>query len=128
MKGYPGKFQIAVCPSETAPIGPSGQGKFDYGHYLANAHAVGWYYNGEMNKPYRKAPRLKQLSFVSIIGDSNRKNLYFTSTTATTTLKDIGGFAFRHGNDSTILGFADGHAEIILYSFVRNASHSVNAN
>ena len=122
------KIRFAVCPSEKAPIGPSGQGFFDHGHYLTNAHAVGWYYSGEMRNPYRKVTRLKQPSIVTILGDSNRKNLYFTSTAATTTLKDIGGFAFRHGNDNTNLGFADGHAETILYSFAKNASQSANAN
>ena len=44
VKDCPGKLQIAVCSTETAPIGPSGQGRFDHGHYLANANVVGWYY------------------------------------------------------------------------------------
>ena len=82
---------------------------------------MGWYYNGEERFPYRKVTRLKQPTITTLIGDSNRKNLYFTSTGATTTLKDVGGFAFRHGNESANLGFADGHTEKILYSFVRNA-------
>ena len=128
VKDYQGKLPIAVCPSEKAPIGPSGNGGFDYGHYLTNANAVGWYYNGAERFPYRKVTRLRQPTIVSLIADSNRKNLYFTSTGATTTLKDIGGFAFRHGSESANVGFADGHAETILYSYARNVSRSINAN
>lgn len=77
-----------------------------------------------MKLDYRKVTRMKQPTIAALIGDSNRKNLYFTSTGATTTLKDVGGFAFRHGNESANLGFVDGHAEKILYSFVRNAGCS----
>ena len=129
-KDFPDKTKIrfAICPSEKSPIGPSGQGLFDHGHYLSNAHAVGWYYSGAERFPYRKVTRLKQPTIVSLIADSNRKNLYFTSTGATTTLKDIGGFAFRHGSESANVGFADGHVESILYNYARSVSASGNAN
>ena len=128
VKDYNGKLPFAVCPSEKSPIGPSGKGGFDYGHYLLNANVVGWYYNGEEKFPYRKITRLRQPTIASIIGDSNRKNLYFTSTGATTTCKDAGGFAFRHGNESANLGFADGHAETVLYNFVRNVAGGTTNN
>ena len=124
VKDYQGKLPIAVCPSEKAPIGPSGKGGFDYGHYLTNANAVGWYYSGAERFPYRKVTRLKQPTIVSLIADSNRKNLYFTSTGATTSLKDIGGFAFRHGSESANVGFTDGHVETILYNYARSVSGS----
>lgn len=84
VKDYTGKLSFAACPSEKVPFGPSGNGFFTFGHYLANANVLGWNGN-ENNDPYRKVTRLKQPTIVSLIGDSNRKNLYITSTGATTT-------------------------------------------
>ena len=68
-KDYPGKLQIAVCPSEKDPIGPSGKGCFDCGHYLDNGNVPGWSGN-EASYPYRKIIQLKRLSGASFTGDS----------------------------------------------------------
>ena len=123
-----GKLLIAVCPSETRPIGPSGSGKFDYGHYLANANAVGYYdadwwgEHGAFKFPCNKISRLKKASSVVLVGDNNRTNSFFVSTGgdyspdapvsgSTSKLNDVGGCAFRHGKESANFGYADGHSE-----------------
>ena len=111
-----GKLPVAVCPSEKAPIGASGKGGYTYGHYIANGNSLGYYSTAD-NKwsyPCHKISRLKKASSACLIGDSGRKNLSFTSTGATSTLK-ASGFSFRHGKESADFGFADGHAEVIPY-------------
>ncbi|MBO4646897.1 MAG: prepilin-type N-terminal cleavage/methylation domain-containing protein, partial [Lentisphaeria bacterium] len=109
-----GKLLVAVCPAEQKPIGASGKGGYTYGHYIANGNSLGYYSTAD-NKwtyPCHKISRLKKASSACLIGDSGRTNLSFTSTGATATLK-ASGFSFRHGRESAIFGFADGHAEVI---------------
>ena len=112
-----GKLPVAVCPAEQIPVGVNSKGLFTYGHYIANGNSLGFYSSTE-NKftyPCHKISRLKKASSVCLIGDSGRKNLYFTSTGATDVLKGSSGFFFRHGKESADFGFADGHAEVIPY-------------
>ena len=125
-KDYKGKLPIAICPAEKAPIGSSGDGRFSYGHYLGNAHSLG-YADSETNYPYHKLSRLKKASSVVLIGDNDRKNLYFTSSGASGTLKNPGtSFAFRHGKDSANFGYADGHSDTLSWLSISRMAQSVN--
>ena len=129
VKDYTGKLLISVCPSEKDPIGPSGSGQFDYGHYLANANAVGYYNNTDnvWKLPCNKISRLKKASSVVLIGDNNRKNSHFVSAGndydnssygSTSKLNDVGGCSFRHGKNSANFGYADGHSENLSLSTI----------
>ncbi len=128
VKDYTGKLPIAICPSEKDPIGDSAKGHFAFGHYLANANALGYYdatwwnEHGTFKFPCNKITRLKKASSVVLVGDNNRTNSFFVSTGgdyspnapssgSTSKLNDVGGCAFRHSKESANFGYADGHAE-----------------
>ena len=123
-----GGLAVAHCPAEQVALGRSDNGLFGYGHYLVNGNVVGYFTEGAWTKyPSRKMTQVKTPSIASIVGDNNRKNLYFVTTGSTVDLREI-GFSFRHGRESTNVGFADAHVETVPWSYISGLANTVTAS
>ena len=114
-----GGLAVALCPAEKTPVGRVDQGGFGYGHYLVNANIVGRHNGTEWLsscKPHKLA-QVKKTSIANIVGDSDRKNVCFMNSLASSQCRNP-GFAYRHGKDDTNVGFADAHVETLSWSAI----------
>ena len=120
VKNYTPQLEIATCPSEQTPFGSDGDGFFRYGHYIVNGNIVGWFYENVWKYDPHKLTQVKKASITNILADSARKNLYVTTYGSTGDFRPPAGFTFRHGKDSTNVGFADAHVETVSWAHLKS--------
>ena len=129
VSSYTSPLPIATCPAEKIPFGSSGSGKFDYGHYLVNGNVVGRWdasaSNWRADCDAHKLSQVKRTSLANVVGDSGRKNLYFASAeSAGSEFRSVGCFEYRHGRNSTNVGFADAHVETVSWGNLKNIGYA----